>query len=466
MTKIINNHCSGVKEDKLKEECGVFGIFANKNIELENLMYQGLSALQHRGQESAGVVVSNGTKIYCHKDMGLVSQVFGKSNLSHINGKIAIGHVRYSTSGDSSRKNAQPILGNSKYGKIAVAHNGNLINSDKISNVLKGEGFKFNTTADSEVILKLIEREFNIQGKYIGTHIENTLKYIQGAYSFILLTTNSLIGVRDPMGIRPLSIGKINEVYIICSETCALSSLGAEFVRDIQPGEMVIINDEGIKSIKFSNSIDSAVCAFEYIYFAREDSTIDGVNVYNSRVTAGKKLYECHPAKGDVVIGVPDSGIPAAIGYSKASGIPYGVGFVRNKYAVRSFILPDQTLRENMINIKLTPLAHEIKGKRVIVVDDSIVRGTSSKKIVAALFKNGAKEVHFRIASPPIKHCCYLGVDTPQCKELIAAYKSLEEIRKEIGADTLEYLQIEEFLKNFPFEKGLCTGCFNDKYPM
>lgn len=442
--------------------CGVFGVFSNKNISLGNVMYYGLSALQHRGQESVGIAISDGKQITCCKAMGLVSQVFNIEELEGFKGKIAIGHVRYSTTGSSNKVNAQPICGEFNGNKIALAHNGNITNAEEIKEKLKDQGAIFETTSDSEVILKLLEMDSQVE---IKDKFINVLKYIKGSYSLILSTKDTLISVRDSLGIRPLCIGKLNDKYIISSESCALSSLGIEFIREVDPGEMIIISSKSVECAKLSKRKSHGLCSFEYIYFSREDSIIDGISVYESRINAGKKLYENHSAEGDIVVGVPDSGIPAAVGYSKASGIPYGLGFIKNKYAVRSFILPHQNLRESMIDIKLNPLFNEIKGKRVIVIDDSIVRGTSSRKVVKALFKNGAKEVHFRIASPPIKYCCHLGIDIGRRKELIASCKSVEEIRKEIGATTLEYLSVEEFCDIFNKGENLCKGCFNGKYP-
>ncbi|NMM65739.1 amidophosphoribosyltransferase [Clostridium sp. P21] len=451
-----------IKEDKLKEACGVFGIFSSNSIPLGNIMYYGLSALQHRGQESAGIAISNGKQINCYKDMGLVSQVFNVEKLQDLKGKISIGHVRYSTTGSSDKVNAQPICEKFNEGQIAVAHNGNITNAEELKEKLKDQGAVFKTTSDSEVILKLLEMESHVE---IKEKFINALKYLKGSYSLIFSIKDTLIAVRDPLGIRPLCIGKLNDNYVVSSESCALSSLKIQFIRDVNPGEMIIINNELVESVNIFNKKNYGLCSFEYIYFAREDSIIDGISVYESRINAGKKLYENHAIEGDIVVGVPDSGIPAAIGYSKTSGIPYGLGFIKNRYAVRSFILPHKNLRESMIDIKLNPLLNEVRGKKVIVIDDSIVRGTSSKKVVKILFENGAKEVHFRIASPPIKCCCHLGIDTGRNKELIAAAKSIEEIRKEIGATTLEYLSLEEFCELFDGKQNLCKGCFNGKYP-
>lgn len=465
MNKFIDNTLNGFLdyEDKLREECGVFGVFSTEKVNIGEIIYYGLYALQHRGQESAGMAVSDGREIKCYKDTGLVSEVFTKNNLTNINGKIGIGHVRYSTTGINSRVNAQPILNEFHWGKAAIAHNGNLVNTEELKEYMIQNGVSFRTTTDSEVILNLI-------GKQLGENIElnavvKGLKPINGAYSFVLLTKDSLIGVRDPFGIRPLCIGKLNKAYVICSESCALSSVGAEFVRDVEPGEVVIIDKKGIKSIKFINNMNYATCAFEYIYFAREDSIIDGIGVYKSRILTGESLFKEHPVLADVVIAVPDSGIPAAVGYSRASGIPYTVGLIKNKYLGRSFILPSSKLRESVVSVKLTALSEEIKDKRVVVVDDSIVRGTTSKRIVEILRQGGAKEIHFRVAAPPIEFSCYLGVNTSNKNELVASAKDKEGIKNYIGADSLEFLSLEGLLNCINNRGRLCLGCFNGKYP-
>lgn len=452
-------------EDKLREECGVFGVFSEEKINIGEIIYYGLYALQHRGQESSGIAVSDGREIKCYKDIGLVSEVFNKNNLINLRGKIGIGHVRYSTTGASSRINAQPIVKEFQWGKVAIAHNGNLVNTDELKEDLKKDGINFKTSTDSEVILELACKYFceNCEESSIAKGI----KLIKGAYSFVLSTKDSLIGVRDPFGIRPLCIGSLNKAYIISSESCALSSLGAEFIRDIEPGEIVSISKNGIQSIKYSNNKKHSICAFEYIYFAREDSIIDGIGVYKTRILTGQRLFKEHPVSADIVIAVPDSGIPAAIGYSRASGIPYTVGLIKNRYSGRSFILPSKELRENVVSIKLAAVVQEIKDRRVVVVDDSIVRGTTSKKIVEVLRQAGAKEIHFRVAAPPIKYCCDLGVNISNKNELIGAYTDISEINKFIGSDSLEFLSIEGLLKCMNDNKEkLCLGCFNGKYPI
>ncbi|ERI94449.1 amidophosphoribosyltransferase [Clostridiales bacterium oral taxon 876 str. F0540] len=448
--------------DKFKEECGVFGIYSREDLDIASITYYGLYALQHRGQESAGIAVSDGENVICHKEMGLVTEVFNKSVLNEMKGISAIGHVRYSTTGSSNVNNAQPILGRYKLGNIAIAHNGNLVNADIIRDLLEDGGCIFQTTNDSEVILNLIARGAK---RGIEQAVLDAIQAVKGSYAIVILTEDKLIGVRDQNGIRPLCIGKLNDSYILCSESCALDSIGAELVRDVRPGEIVIIDENGIKSINFSERAKQEVCAFEYIYFARPDSTIDGINVYSSRVKAGEELYKENPIKADIVIGVPDSGVPAAVGYSKASGIPYEIGFVKNRYVGRTFISPSQELREKAVSVKLNPLKVNIEGKSVVLIDDSIIRGTTSRRLVEALRKAGAKEVHFRIASPVVKYPCYFGIDTPYRKELIGAQLDIEDIRDEIGVDSLSYLSLEGLLKSLGSNK-FCLGCFNGVYPV
>lgn len=449
--------------DKFKEECGVFGIFSNNNMDVASITYYGLYALQHRGQESAGIVVSDGKELICYKDVGLVCDAFDESTLKNMKGFSAIGHVRYSTTGSSSRENAQPLLSKFKLGSIAISHNGNLVNADVIRELLEDTGCIFQTSIDSEVILNLIARGAK---KGIEKAVIDAVKAVKGSYAILILTEDKLIGVRDSKGIRPLCIGKIDESYILCSESCALDAVGAEFIRDVAPGEIVIIDREGIRSINFAEKTTAETCAFEYIYFARPDSTIDGINVYLSRVAAGEMLYKECPADADIVIGVPDSGVAAAVGFSKASGIPYEIGLIKNKYVGRTFISPSQEIRERAASVKLNALKVNIEGKRVVLIDDSIVRGTTSKRLVEILKRAGAKEVHFRSASPIVKYPCYFGVDTPHRKELIGSNLDIESIRKEIGADSLGYLSIDGLLSSLGKDKGFCLGCFNGIYPI
>lgn len=448
--------------DKFKEECGVFGIYSNKKTDVAALTYYGLYALQHRGQESAGIVVSDGEKLTCYKDMGLVSEVFKGDVLKNMEGISAIGHVRYSTTGSSSINNAQPILGQYKLGSIAIAHNGNLVNADVIRELLEDGGVIFQTSIDSEVILNLIARGAK---KGIEKAAADAIQAIKGSFAIVILTEDKLIGVRDPKGIRPLCIGKLDDAYILCSESCAVDAVGGEFIRDVRPGEIVIIDKDGLRSVDFAEKTKCETCAFEFIYFARPDSIIDGINVYASRVRAGKLLYEQCPAEADMVIGVPDSGVAAAIGYAEASGIPYGIGLIKNKYVGRTFISPSQEIREKAVSVKLNALRVNVEGKRIVLVDDSIVRGTTSRKLVELLKRAGAKEVHFRVSSPVVKYPCYFGIDTPHRKDLIGSKAELEEIRKEIGAESLGYLSIDGLLESLG-NKNFCLGCFSGIYPI
>ncbi|MDU5106750.1 MULTISPECIES: amidophosphoribosyltransferase [unclassified Clostridium] len=449
--------------DKFKEECGVFGIYSNKSIDVASMVYYGLYALQHRGQESAGIAVSNGETIDIHKGMGLVTDAFSKENLDNLKGSIAIGHVRYSTSGDTRIENAQPLLSQSKLGAIAMAHNGTLVNADVIRELLEDGGHIFHTSIDSEVIANLIARGAK---KGIERAIFDAIQAVRGSFAMVILTEDKLIGVRDPHGIRPLCLGKIEDGYVLSSESCALDAIGAELIRDIEPGEIIIIDKNGIKSYKYSENTQCQTCAFEYIYFARPDSTIDGLDVHYSRVRAGEELYNEYKIDADIVVAVPDSGIPAAIGYSKASGIAYDTGFVKNRYVGRTFITPSQEIREKAVAVKLNPLKVNISGKRVILIDDSIVRGTTSKHLVDSLRRAGAKEVHFLVASPIVKFPCYFGIDTPYRSQLIGSKKSTEEIKEAIGADSLGYLSMEGMYKCFKKNCGYCVGCFNGIYPV
>ena len=450
-------------KDKMEEECGVFGIYSKEVNEVAQITYYGLYALQHRGQESAGISVSNFGEIVTYKGMGLTADVFTPETLNNLVGNAAIGHVRYSTTGASKLENAQPLESRYKLGQIAVAHNGNLTNAKIIRELLEDAGSTFNTSIDSEVIIKMIARKANGN---VEDAIRSTVGAIKGAYALVILAGNKLVGVRDPYGIRPLCLG-INENgdYILASESCAIDAVGGTVIRDVLPGEMVIIDENGVKSVKYSENNKKAPCSFEHIYFARPDSVIDGLNVYESRVEAGRLLAKQMKVEADVVIGVPDSGIPAAIGFAEASGIPYAIGLVKNKYIGRTFIKPTQALREQAVMVKLNPLKVNLEGKRVVIIDDSLVRGTTSKILIEIIRRAGAKEVHFRSASPAVKHSCYFGIDTAHREELIAARLSVEEIRKEINADTLDYLSMENMLKSL---KGCdyCVGCFNGEYPV
>jgi len=452
-------------QDKLHEECGVFGVFSNEIEEIEKILFQGLFSLQHRGQESAGIAVTDFKNIKYHKGMGLVTTVFDDFSLSKLkNGRAGIGHVRYSTTGSSYLHNAQPLVLKYKRGTFALAHNGNLVNASALRKSMEDEGAVFQTSVDSEVIANLIAR-FSERG--IVEAIEKTLELIQGAYALLIMTEDKLIAVRDPNGMRPLALGKLNNSYIVASESCAFDAVGASFIRDIKPGEIVILEKDSLSKIQMSVPPKSSLCIFEFVYFARSDSIIDGISVYLARKAAGARLaFEC-PVDADVVIGVPDSGTTAALGYSEQSGIPYAEGLIKNRYIGRTFIQPNQQERAEGVKMKLNALSRVLKGKRVVMIDDSIVRGTTSKKIVEMLRIAGAKEVHMRISSPPVIYPCHFGIDTPNKKHLIGYSKTIHEICKAIGADSLAYLSTEGLLKTVEDGTGsFCLGCFNGSYPM
>ena len=455
----------------LHEECGVFGIYDFDGSDVASSIYYGLFALQHRGQESCGIAVSETSgpkgKISSYKGMGLVNEVFDEETLEKMKGDIGVGHVRYSTAGASTRENAQPLVLNYVKGTLALAHNGNLINAKELRKDLEYTGAIFQTTIDSEVIAYHIARE-RLNSKTAEEAVRRACMKLKGAYALVVASPRKLIGARDPFGFKPLCIGKRDNAYILASETCALDTIGATFVRDVRPGEVVTITPEkGIES-DFSRALPSeqeARCIFEYIYFARPDSHIDGVSVYASRIKAGKFLAMDSPVGADLVTGVPESGNAAALGYSLQSGIPYGTAFVKNGYVGRTFIKPKQSSRESSVQVKLNVLKEAVAGKRVIMIDDSIVRGTTSDRIVRMLREAGAKEVHVRISSPPFLWPCYFGTDIPEREQLIAYNRSIEEIRQIIGADSLGYLQLErlsEMAEGLP----ICTGCFTGKYPM
>lgn len=451
------------KKDKMEEECGVFGVFSKNNLKTSHFVYYALYALQHRGQESAGISISFEGNITTFKGMGLAADVFTPETLNKLKGNVAIGHVRYSTTGESRIENAQPLDSRFKLGQIAVAHNGNLTNSKIIRELLEDGGATFTTTIDSEVIIKMIARK---AASGMIEAVRSTVSAIKGAYALVIISDGKLIGVRDPYGIRPLCLGINKEGdYFLASESCAIDAVGGELIRDIEAGEMVIIDENGVESIKYTDNKKIAPCSFEHIYFARPDSIIDGINVYEARVEAGRLLAKQKKVEADIVIGVPDSGIPAAIGYAEESGIPYGIGLIKNKYIGRTFIKPSQELREQAVAVKLNPLKINIEGKRVVIIDDSLVRGTTSKILIDIVRKAGAKEVHFRSASPAVKYSCYYGIDTAHREELIASRLSVEEIRKEINADTLDYLSMENMLKSLK-NKNYCVGCFSGEYPM
>lgn len=451
-----------LQEDSLHEECGVIGVYRTEKNAARHAYY-GLFALQHRGQESAGIAVNQDGDIEVRKGMGLVADVFNEQALNELQGNIAIGHVRYSTAGDKDVRNAQPLVAKYKKGDIGLAHNGNLVNADNIREILEDSGVIFHSTTDSESILNLIAR---YSGKGIENGIKNTMSLLKGAYALVMTTGDSLIGIRDPHGLRPLCIGKISDGYVLASESCALDVIDAEFIRDVEPGEIVIINADGLRSIEPSSKCQKHLCVFEHIYFARPDSILDGDNVYDFRVHTGKLLARQKKIEADMVMPVPDSGVPAAIGYAKESGIPYGEGLVKNRYIGRTFIQPTQEMRENAVRIKLSPLKRNLEGKRVIMIDDSIVRGTTSKRIVEQIRKAGAKEVHVCITSPPVQYSCYFGIDTPYRKYLIGAQKSVDEICEYLGADSLTYLGLEELREACGFKDQFCSACFDGKYPM
>lgn len=456
--------------DELHEECGVFGMYDFDGNDVASTIYYGLFALQHRGQESCGIAVSetNGPKgkVTSYKGMGLVNEVFTQETLEPMKGDIGVGHVRYSTAGASTRENAQPLVLNYVKGTLALAHNGNLINANELRQDLEYTGAIFQTTIDSEVIAYHIARE-RLNSKTVEEAVRRAAAKIKGAFSLVVMSPRKLVGARDPFGFKPLCIGKRDNAYILASETCALETVGAEFIRDVMPGEVVTISPEGIQS---DTSLclpkeQEGRCIFEYIYFARPDSHIDGVSVYGARIKAGRFLAMDSPVEADLVVGVPESGNAAALGYAMESGIPYGTAFVKNGYVGRTFIKPKQSNRESSVKVKLNVLEEAVKGKRVIMIDDSIVRGTTSDRIVRMLREAGAKEVHVRISSPPFLWPCYFGTDIPEREQLIAYNRTVEEIREIIGADSLGYLKIErldEMAEGLP----ICRGCFNGKYPM
>ena len=451
---------------KLKEECGVFGIYDNNDsLDIARLTYYGLYALQHRGQESAGIAVNNDGDIVYHKDMGLVSEVFDKRTLDELKGQIAVGHVRYSTTGASLKENSQPMVLKYIKGTMVLAHNGNLVNAEELRLSLERNGAIFQTTIDSEVMAYIIARE-RINSGSIEEAVSRMMRKVNGSFSLVLISPKKLLAARDPYGIRPLCIGKIKNSYVFASETCALDTVGAKYVRDVLPGEVVVCENGELKSITKNVIGKSKNCIFEYIYFSRPDSYIEGISIYEARKEAGRLLYRQHPIEADIVVGVPDSGLCAALGYSEESGIQYGEGLMKNRYVGRTFIQPDQGQREMGVRLKLNPLGQSIKGKRVVLVDDSIVRGTTSKNIVDMLRNEGATEVHLVVSAPPFIHPCYFGTDIPSRENLVAHNYTVEEIRKKIGADSLVYLNVENLSKMVFDDVEFCSGCFTGEYPM
>ncbi len=451
-------------DDRLKEECGVMGVFCPGQ-EAARVAFFSLFALQHRGQESAGIAVSDGSRVRMHKDMGLVSQVFDEEVLKGMPGHMAVGHTRYSTTGASVLRNAQPIFCQSLVGDIAVAHNGNLINATELRAEMEAEGEHFDSTSDSELIARILVREM-VHGPEKA--VETVMRRVQGAYCVTVLTPNLLIGFRDPTGIRPLCAGTMDDGFLIASESCAFGPVGGKVDRELEPGEMVIVNGEGMR---FAYGVEKparkAMCLFEFIYFARPDSTMYDTLLYDARSRMGEQLAVEHPVDADIVIPVPDSGIPAALGYSQASGIPYREGMMKSRYIHRTFIAPDQRLREMGVRMKLTPLVGHIEGQRVVLVDDSIVRATTTKQIVRLLFEAGAKEVHVRITAPPIKFPCFYGIDMASKGELAAARMSIPEICAYVGATSLGYLSIEGAVGAVGKGKDhFCLACFSGEYPI
>ena len=456
------------QDTRIKEACGVFGIYNPHGEEAASSIYYGLSSLQHRGQESCGIAVfdTSGPKgnANVHRGMGLVSEVFKDNILQSLHGNLGIGHVRYSTTGETTISNAQPLVLNYIKGTLALAHNGNLVNTKELRDELAQNGAIFHTTTDSEVIAYCIARE-RVHTKSVEEAILHTASKIKGAYGLVIASPRKLIGVRDPLGLKPLCLGKRDDSYVIASESCALTAIGAQFLRDIRPGEIVTITRNGITSNFDLCQSQQAHCIFEYIYFARLDSKLDGIPVYESRLRAGAALAKAYPADADLVVGVPDSGLAAAQGFSDASGIPFGLAFYKNSYVGRTFIKPTQKERESSVRLKLSVLEPAVRGKNIVLVDDSIVRGPTIANLIHLLKHAGAKNVHVRICSPPFLYPCYFGTDVPSNKQLIASSHSVEEIRQLIGADSLGYMRIED-LQSMVGDLPLCKACFDNKYPM
>ena len=453
----------------IHEECGVFGVYSNTTRDVAATVYYGLFALQHRGQESCGIVVNDDGVFTAFKDIGLVNDVFTPTVMESLGeGKLAVGHCRYGTTGNSDRNNAQPLLVNHIKGKMALAHNGNLVNSAELREELELQGSIFHTTTDSEVISYIITKE-RISSGSIEEAVSKAMYRLKGAYSLVVMSPTKLIAARDEHGFRPLCYGKTpSGDYIVASESCALAAVGATMERDLLPGEILVFDKNGVRSISDHCGVcEPSLCVFEYIYFARPDSVIEGSSVHNARVRAGAFLALEHPVQADVVVGVPDSGIDAAIGFARQSGIPYGIGLIKNRYIARTFISPGQKSREDKVRIKMNPVAATVKDKRVVLIDDSIVRGTTCARIVGLLREAGAKEIHLRISAPPFLNPCYYGTDIDSRDNLIACHNSVEEIAKIVGADSLGYLSVENVTKltDNPCHKGYCSACFDGRYP-
>jgi amidophosphoribosyltransferase len=449
----------------LNEECGIFGVWGHPDS--AQLTYYGLHSLQHRGQEGTGIVVSDGQKLKGIKGEGLVSEIFTADVIAELEGTSAIGHVRYATAGGGGYENVQPLLFHSQSGSLALAHNGNLVNVNSLKHQLEAQGSIFQTSSDTEVLAHLMKRSGYAEHK---DRAKNALSMLKGAYAYLILTETELMVALDPHGLRPLSLGCLGDAYVVASETCAFDVVGAEYIRDIMPGELLIINENGLTSERFAMSSTKAICTMEYVYFSRPDSDIQGINVHTARKNMGKRMAIEAPIEADVVTGVPDSSISAAIGYAEASGIPYEMGLIKNRYVGRTFIQPSQSLREQGVKLKLSAVRGVVEGKRVVMVDDSIVRGTTSRRIVTLLKEAGATEVHVVITSPPIKNPCFYGIDTSTKEELIASDKSVEEIRQLIGADSLTFISVDGMLKAIGQQEGAgtngyCLGCFTGNYP-
>ncbi len=448
-----------LNEREINEECGVFGVFNVENA--QELTYYGLHSLQHRGQEGCGIVTSNQNQLACAKGLGLVNEVFSNEKLASIQGNSAIGHVRYSTAGGGGIENVQPFFFRHHTGDFALCHNGNIVNANELRNYLEMSGSIFQSTSDSEILAHLIKRD---KQKDRVEAFKSALQLTQGAFAFLILTKDKLYAMRDKQGLRPLSIASLDGGYVVSSETCALDIVGAKFIRDVLPGEIITITKDGISSSFYSQACEKKMCAMEYIYFSRPDSDIEGLNVHFARKACGKVLASVEDVEADIVIGVPDSSLSAASGYAEALNLPYEMGLVKNKYVGRTFIQPSQALREKGVKMKLSPVRSIVNGKRVVLVDDSIVRGTTSRKIVRMLKEAGAKEVHVRIASPAITHPCFYGVDTSTYDELICAHLSIEEVCKLIEAESLRFLSCEELIQALARDSA-CLACFNGKYP-
>ena len=448
---------------EIHEECGVFGIYGVEDA--ANLVYYGLHALQHRGQEGCGIVSRDDSgKLHRIKGEGLVTEIFNSSNIKSLPGNMAIGHVRYSTTGGGGIENVQPFLFHHNTGDFAIAHNGNIVNSQQLRRYLEDHGTLFQSSSDSEILAHLIRKDPRERKRPRIFAIKDALNMIEGAFAFLIMTQNRIYACRDKHGLRPLSLGKLGNGYVVSSETCAFDVIGAEFIRDIEPGEIVTIDHQGIRSNRYSNFQHHFLCAMEYIYFARPDSDIEGCNVHNFRKMTGKLLYEEAPAEADIVVGVPDSSLSAAMGYAEASGLPYEMGLIKNKYIGRTFIQPSQEMRDKGVKMKLSPVKTIVSGKRVVLIDDSVVRGTTSRRIVAMLREAGAREVHLRIASPQLRLPCFYGIDISTREELICAQRNLEEVRQALNVDTIAFLSYEALYKAGKREE-LCLACFNGNYP-